>query len=90
MESGGLFAFWVVAFAVWRTHGGGQTCHKALGGTRVCVATTSHGQELSEAKQLFAICCGRDPQKLSTHTDSYPTPGCFCQRVRNPMKRKEL
>src|SRR6266851_4054327 len=40
------------------------------GGVRVCVATTSHGQELCEAKHLFAICCGRDPQKLSTHTDS--------------------
>src|SRR5712692_7040793 len=41
------------------------------GDCRVCVATTSHGQELCEAKHLFAICCGRDPQELSTHTGSY-------------------
>ena len=47
------------------------------GGYRVCVATTSHGQELFEAKHLFAICCGRDPQKLSTHTDSVPTTSLY-------------
>ena len=47
------------------------------GGYRVCVATTSHGQELYEAKHLFAICCGRDPQKLSTHTDSVPTTSLY-------------
>src|SRR6266478_1591218 len=46
--------------------------HAWNGGYRVCVATTSHGQELYEAKHLFAICCGRDPQELSTHTDSVP------------------
>ncbi len=54
------------------------------------MATTSHGQELCEAKHPLAICCGRDPQKLRTHTDSVPTPGCFLQRVRKRLKRNEL
>src|SRR5260370_39842330 len=39
---------------------------------------------------MLAICCGREPQKLSTHTDSVRTPGCFLQRVRKRLKRNEL
>src|SRR6266700_5965056 len=32
----------------------------------------------------------RGSVKPSCHTDSYPTPGCFSQRVRNCMKTKGL
>ena len=41
-------------------------------GTRVCVATTSRGHKLCAANHSLTICCGRDEQKPSTHTDSYP------------------
>ncbi len=43
----------------------------AEGGTRVCVATTSRGHKLCAANHSLTICCGRDEQKPSTHTDSY-------------------
>jgi YD repeat-containing protein len=47
------------------------------GPTRVCVATTSRGHELCDANHLLTTCCGRDTQKLSTHTDSTPSrAGC--------------
>src|SRR6266852_7495986 len=42
----------------------------AEGGTRVCVATTSRGHKLCAANHSLTICCGRDEQKPSTHTDS--------------------
>src|SRR5216683_3002437 len=47
------------------------------GGTRVCVATTSRGHKLCAANHSLTICCGRDEQKPSTHTDSWGTHPCF-------------
>ncbi len=47
-----------------------------VGGTRVCVATTSRGHKLCVANHSFTLCCGRHEQKPSTHTDSY-TPAVY-------------
>src|SRR5229473_4083348 len=46
-----------------------------MGGTRVCVATTSRGHKLCAANHSLTICYGRDEQKPSTHTDSYTLLG---------------
>src|SRR6266446_670780 len=51
------------------------------GGVRVCVATTSRGHKLCAANHSLTICCGRDEQKPSTHTDS-GTPQVPCQTSR--------
>jgi len=51
------------------------------GGVRVCVATTSRGHKLCAANHSLTICCGRDEQKPSTHTDS-GTPQVPCQKSR--------
>src|SRR6266849_7233230 len=45
-------------------------CIHLMGGVRVCVATTSRGHKLCAANHSLTICCGRDEQKPSTHTDS--------------------
>src|SRR6266571_2671842 len=48
-----------------------QFFRECAGATRVCVATTSRGHDLCEANYLPTTGCGRDTQKLSTHTH-YP------------------
>src|SRR5713226_6847820 len=54
------------SFPINRLH----TLSIATGGVRVCVATTSRGHKLCAANHSLTICCGRDEQKPSTHTDS--------------------
>src|SRR5229473_2494955 len=59
------------SFPINRLH----TLFIATGGVRVCVATTSRGHKLCAANHSLTICCGRDEQKPSTHTDSCtPSP----------------